>query len=132
MIVVDASAVLELLLGNERGRVVADHVTGPDADAHAPALLDLEVVQVLHRYVREMAITVERGRETVELARILGIRRHQHVPLLRRVWEFRNTLNAYDAAYVALAEGLQCPLLTADRKLAAARLPDSVSVELLS
>lgn len=132
MIVVDASAVLELLLGTDRGRAVAERVTGAESDAHAPALIDLEVVQALRRYVRAGEMTTERGRETVDLLRVLGIRRHHHVPLLKRIWSFRDTLNAYDASYVALAEGLGCPLLTADAKLAAAPLPGSVTVQLLN
>lgn len=50
----------------------------------------------------------------------LGIVLYGHEPLLARVWELRANLGAYDASYVALAEGLGCPILTTDRKLAAA------------
>ena len=48
----------------------------------------------------------------------LPVHRHPHDILLPRIWELRRSVTAYDAAYVALAEALDAPLLTRDGKLA--------------
>ena len=72
MIVVDASAALELLLNTPAGRRVADRVFAPGESLHAPHLLDLEVVKVLRRYARAGALDTDRAREVVDdLARRL-------------------------------------------------------------
>lgn len=87
---------------------------------HAPALVDFEVAQVLRRLVAGGAMSASRGRAALELLAELPVSRHPGVPLLPRVWELRANLTAYDAAYVALAEALACPLLTGDASLARA------------
>jgi predicted nucleic acid-binding protein len=120
MIVLDASAVVELLLGTERGRLVAQRIADPDISLHAPHLIDIEVVQALRRYMLEGDL----DRRSAEIAlgdlRSLDLERHAHEPLLDRVWALRNNLMAYDAVYVALAEALDATLLTCDGKLARA------------
>ena len=120
MIVVDASAVLELLLGAGQARSIAARVLGPEEAVHAPHLLDVEVAQVLRRYARIGELSEERASEALGDLMGLRIERHSHEPLLRRIWELRHNLTAYDAAYVALAEALAAPLLTRDERLAAA------------
>jgi predicted nucleic acid-binding protein len=121
MIVADASAVLELLLGTPAGAQVAARLAAPGETAHAPHLLDLEVAQVLRRYVRRREVPAGRAREALDDLAELPLVRFPHEPLLPRIWELRDQLTAYDAAYVALAEGLGARLLTRDRALAAAR-----------
>lgn len=121
MIVVDASAILELLLNTPAGQAVADRVLDPAESVAAPHLLDVEVLQVLRRYVRAGDLDAERGSQAVEDLTDLPIARYPHDPLAPRIWALRHNLTAYDASYVALAEVLEAPLLTLDRRLGAAR-----------
>ena len=118
MIVVDASAFVELLLGTSPGAAAARRIVASGAAPNAPHLLDLEVAQVLRRAVARRDITAERGREALETLADSPIRRYAHDDLLPRIWGLRNSLSAYDAAYVALAEVLDVPLLTRDARLA--------------
>lgn len=117
MIVVDASAVLELLLGTERAERVAARLLAPDERLDAPHLLDIEVGQALRRLAQLNAITVLRAEEALADFASLVIERHAHRELLPRIWQLRDSLTAYDAAYVALAEALDAPVLTCDAKL---------------
>ena len=87
---------------------------------HAPHLLDVEVAQVVRRYAASGEINPERGRAALADLADFPLRRYPHGFLLPRVWELRNNLTAYDAVYVALAEALDAPLLTRDRRLASA------------
>lgn len=112
--VVGASSVAAYLLGQgseaERGGLVDD--------AHAPALVDVEVTQTLRGLLRASKIdlaTAQRGRE--ELGE-LTLRRHTDSALLPRAWELRDRCTTYDALYVALAEALDAPLVTRDARLA--------------
>jgi predicted nucleic acid-binding protein len=118
MSVLDASAVVELLLGTELGRAVAARVSDPAADLSAPHLLDVEVAQALRRYARDRLLTPREAAAALDDLRALDIERHGHEALLDRVWALRDNLTAYDAVYVALAEALGTTLITCDRKLA--------------
>lgn len=120
MIVVDASAVLELLLRTSAAERLAERLLQPEESLEAPQVLDLEVAQVIRRYWLAGSISAERAGEALADFRDLRIHRHPHQPLLSRVWELRHNLTAYDAAYVALAEALDAPLLTRDARLASA------------
>ena len=120
MIVLDASAVVALLLNNPAGRGVAEAISSPALSLHAPELLDIEVLQVLRRYVRLAVLSRERGALAVEALGQLDIARYGHAELVPRVWALRSNLTAYDAAYIALAEALHAPLLTLDARLASA------------
>ena len=120
MIVVDASALLEALLRTSSAKAVEDRLFTPHETLHAPHLLDVEVAQVIRRYAANGEIDSARGRLALEDLADLPLRRYPHDFLLPRIWELRNNLTAYDAAYVALAEALGAPLLTRDRRLAAA------------
>ncbi|MDT8368709.1 MAG: type II toxin-antitoxin system VapC family toxin [Longimicrobiales bacterium] len=119
MIVVDASAVLEFLLDTPTGARVGRllDTAGP---AHAPALLDVEVAQVLRRLVHSGSLDEEHGRALLEILQDTPIDRHRIDPLLPRIWQLRHNLTAYDAAYVALAEALECPVVTLDERIAGA------------
>jgi len=117
MIVLDASAVLELLLGAEHAAAVQQRIGAADETLHAPHLLDIEVTQVVRRYCLFEGLSAERGSEALQDLAALDVQRYPHEPLLERVWELRENLTAYDAAYVALAEALGAVLLTCDARL---------------
>jgi predicted nucleic acid-binding protein len=121
MIVVDASALIECLLQTQTGLRVEGRLFGPRETLHAPHLLDLEVAQVLRRLAAAGTITPGRGEEALQDLGDLTVHRYPHSPLMARVWELRGSVTAYDAAYLALAEALDAPLLTCDAKLATAR-----------
>jgi len=118
--VVDASAAIEWLLRTQKGSVVEKHMFAAGQSLNAPHLIDIEVTQVLRRYVRERALTEARAEERLQSLLDLQILRHSHTFLLRRAWQLRHHLTIYDAVYVALAEALDAPLLTCDAKLATA------------
>jgi predicted nucleic acid-binding protein len=123
MLVVDASAVTELVLGRPAGDVVAEHFTSHGFALHAPHLLDVEVVSALRRLVSSREATTERAGEAIADLLDLPIERYPHDILVPRVWQLRENFSAYDASYVALAEALAdgpVPLLTADARLARA------------
>lgn len=87
---------------------------------HAPHLIDLEVAHVLRKLNLRRILSDVRARQALADLEGLGIVRHEHDIFLPRIWALRATLTAYDAAYVALAETLNAPLITLDRKLARA------------
>lgn len=120
MIVLDASALVELLLDTPAGRVVADRIADPSLGLHVPHLADVEVVQALRRYAKDGALNAAGAAGALEDLRSLDLQRHAHEPLLERVWELRYNLTAYDAVYVALAEALSTVLVTCDARLARA------------
>lgn len=120
MIVLDASAAIEWLLQSPAGVKIEKRLFPPSESLHAPHLLDVEVAQVLRRYVREKIISAQRGQEALEDLADIPLSRYPHDFLIPRVWELRATLTAYDAVYVALAELLDAPLLTCDGKIASA------------
>jgi predicted nucleic acid-binding protein len=120
MTVLDASALVELLLGTETGRKVAARIADPALAIHVPHLADVEVAQALRRYVREGALDADSAAAALEDLRSLDLERHGHEPLLDRVWALRDNMTAYDAVYVALAEALDGTLLTCDGRLARA------------
>jgi predicted nucleic acid-binding protein len=97
-----------------------DRLFAPGRTLHAPHLMDVEVAQVIRRYAANGEIDDERGRMALADLLDFPLRRYPHDFLLSRIWDLRNNLTAYDAAYVALAEALDAPLLTRDRRLAAA------------
>jgi len=90
----------------------------PSASMHAPHLLDIEVADALRRMVQRKDITTVRAEEGLADLAHLRIERHGHPLLLGRIWQLRESMAAYDGAYVALAEALDAPLLTCDAKLA--------------
>jgi predicted nucleic acid-binding protein len=127
--VVDASVVVELLLWTPAGRAAADRFLARDASLHVPQLLDIEVLHTLRRLQRTGVITTARARTAVSDLIDLPLTRWGHLELAPRIWDLRQNLTAYDAAYVALAEALQASLVTRDRRLAAS--PGRVRVELI-
>jgi predicted nucleic acid-binding protein len=120
VIVLDASAVIEWLLQTPVGAKVEAHIFSRTVTLHTPHLLDVEVAQVLRRYVLATIITAARGGQALDDLEDLSVTRYPHDALLRRVWELRDNLTAYDATYVALAEALDARLVTCDHKMASA------------
>ena len=120
MIVLDASAVIEWLLQSPAGAKIEQRIFSSSQSLHAPHLVDVEVAQVLRRYVRDKTLTAKRGQEALADLGDVPLIRYPHDFLIPRIWELRATLTAYDATYVALAELLDAPLLTCDGKIASA------------
>jgi predicted nucleic acid-binding protein len=120
VIVVDACALLAVLLRTPAAAAVERRLFDSGQTLHAPDLLDVEVAQVLRRYATAGELDAERGREALADLADFPLRRYPHDFLLPRVWQLRINLTAYDAVYVALAEALGAPLLTRDQRLAAA------------
>ena len=118
--VLDASVVVELVLGTRIGARIRERLHDPRISLHGPELLDLEVLNVLRRYVRAGTVAADRAEAAVRRLDELDLQRHRHGPMLPRIWSWRAKLTAYDAAYVALAEVVDCPLLTTDARLSKA------------
>ncbi|MEA3412769.1 MAG: type II toxin-antitoxin system VapC family toxin [Pseudomonadota bacterium] len=117
MIVVDASVVLEVLLRTPAADELEARLFSPVTTLHAPHLLDVEVAQVLRRYCRAGDISPQRGADALTDLDDLSIARYPHTIFLPRIWELRDNVTAYDAAYIALAEILAAPLITRDGRL---------------
>ena len=120
MIVVDASAILDLLL-QRPGNGPLERRLLTDPSWHAPHLLDLEVAQVLRRWVIARRLPVQRAQRALDRLPDLPLTRWPHLPFLSRIWSLRANLTAYDAAYLSLAEALDAPLVTRDAALASVR-----------
>lgn len=112
---VDASAALSALLNaGPARRALTDH------QLHAPHLIDTEVASALRRRVAAQQLGADAGWTVLDSWRRLGLTRYPTYSLLDRVWELRDSLSAYDASYVALAEMLDCDLVTADARVSRA------------
>lgn len=120
MIVLDASAAIELLLRSPVGVAVAARFAADAGRPQAPHLLDAEVAQAFRRLVAAGHLGATRGRQALEDLATLPVERRAHRPLLGRAWELRANLTIYDGLYVALAESLGATLVTTDARLAAA------------
>jgi predicted nucleic acid-binding protein len=115
VIVLDASAAMAALLnaGPARRSITSEQL-------HAPHLIDSELASGLRRAVAGQRLSATDGWRALDTWRRLGVTRYPVFSLLDRVWELRENLSAYDASYVALAEALDCALLTADTRLGGA------------
>lgn len=118
MIVVDASALLEVLLNTPAGPLVARRLFAEDETIHAPHLLDVEVAQILRRYALAGDLDPDRGLQALEDLADFPLTRYPHDLFLPRIWELRHNVTVFDAAYIALAETLAAPLVTRDARLA--------------
>jgi predicted nucleic acid-binding protein len=123
MLVVDASAVVDLLLVRPVAASVERHMEAHAYDLHAPHLIDPEVLSALRRTVVAGDAPTDRASAAVADLLDLPIERYPHDGLVPRIWELRQNFSAYDATYVALAGALTgegVPLLTTDARLARA------------
>ena len=120
MIVVDASAITELLLQTALGTWVEQRLYREDDDLHAPHLLDVEVLSALRRLVHSGEVLPERAEEAIRDLALLRVVRHGHLDLSTRAWELRQNFTVYDAMYLALAESLDATVITCDGPFGAA------------
>ena len=99
MIVVDASALLEVLLNTPASVGIADRLFAPDETLHAPHLIDLEIAQVLRRYALSGQLEASRGLQALEDLGEFPLHRYPHDLFLPRIWELRANATAYDVAF---------------------------------
>ncbi len=118
MIVADASALIDLLLESEVRTRLEERLLSGEESLHTPHVVDLEVAHTLRRLVLTGVLSSERAEVALADMANLRLNRYPHVELVPRVWELRDNLTAYDAAYVALAEALDATLVTRDARLA--------------
>ncbi len=117
MLVVDASVIAPAVAdGGPDGARCRDRIKG--RQLVGPDLLRLETMSVLRRQLANGSLTAEQAANALDDLLSLPLVVYPTAPLLRRGWEIRDNLTAYDACYVALAEALDCTLLTADQRLA--------------
>jgi predicted nucleic acid-binding protein len=109
----------DYLLDTRRGRLVGDRLLA-DPNLHIPHLATIETASVIRGWVRGGRLDESAAVQALDHLSDLAAERHDHEPFLRRVWELRHNLTAYDALYVALAEALDAPLITCDGRLARA------------
>lgn len=118
MIVLDASAAVSVLLNRDASAPrIRERMEKADNGLHVPHLFEIEVMSVLRRYALHRGLSEKRSAELLEDLATMRITRYPHTALLSRVWELRENVTAYDAAYIALAETLEAPLVTQDERL---------------
>ena len=123
MIAVEASCLVGALLGSQPAAVAR---LSREPMLHGPQLLSLEVTAVLCRLVLDRRLSEGAARGALRKLAALPLMLHPHNGLVARIWELRGTLTVREAAYVAVAEALQLPLVTADGHLARAPGPRCV------
>jgi len=128
--VVDASAIVDLITQGVAAATLRSRLLAYDL-LYAPALIDVEVMHALRRNVLINEMDADAAEAAIEYYGTIEIMRFAHDPLIRRIWQLRGNLTAYDAAYVALAEGMRVPLITLDARLAKAA-PPTIRVELIA
>ena len=117
-LVLDASAMVDLLVGSDLAGSIQDHLL--DSEVHAPAHFDAEVVSALGRMHRARQLTTRQVTDRVDLVASSPIIRHPLAPLLTVAWRRRGNLRLVDALYVELANQLDTLIVTTDRGLASA------------
>lgn len=120
---VDASVAVNALADNSSDGDRARAALLADPDLAAPDLMNVEVVSVLRQWWQRGQLSDQNMREAIANLAALDVAYYPTLPLMARAYELRSNLTPYDAAYVALAETLDCPLLTADVRLAKAPGP---------
>lgn len=123
MIVVDACVLANALADDGDRGEAARLILSKSRDLSAPDLVYVETVSVLRKRWLAGDLTAPRFRSAVDDLDDLPLDRYPSYAFTRRAYELRANLSAYDAAYVALAEALDCPLVTADERLAHAPGP---------
>lgn len=118
-VVVDASALVEVLVDSPVGRRTLDLLEQQD-ETVAPDLLDAEVHSALAGRVRDGRLTLDDAEAALDDLASTPVMRLPHAPLLTAAWHRRHNLTVYDALYVELAAEMRCALVTADARLARA------------
>jgi predicted nucleic acid-binding protein len=121
LIVIDASAEVAVLLNvGPEVEGIRNRIARPGETLHVPHLFDVEVLRALRGLSLRGTVSPERSRLALSRLSDTQFTRYPHTTLMGRIWELRENLTAYDAAYVALAEALDAPLITIDARLAQA------------
>jgi predicted nucleic acid-binding protein len=118
VIIVDASVLANVVGDDEAAGQLARARLAAASAVSAPDLVDVETVSVLRRRWLAGDLSDERFRCAVDDLLALPITRLPVGSLMVRAFELRANITAYDACYIALAEALDCPLITSDRRLA--------------
>ena len=119
MLVLDASVVIDYLLWRlPHAPTIAARIRAAALDLAAPELIDVEVAQVLRRFVLRGELGAHQADAALQLLVGMPIARYPHAPLIRRAFQLRDNTTVYDATYIALAEALEGTLLTLDARLA--------------
>lgn len=117
-LIVDASAVVDVLIDAPAASAIRSRLR--QNKLHAPAHLDAEVLSAIGRHHRAGDLSTEAVSSRLQILQRMPIQRHQLTPLLRDAWGYRQNLRLADALYAALADRLQIPILSTDRRLVAA------------
>ncbi len=117
LIVLDASAVVELLTNGSLADPIRDALAERSDSFVVPHLLDIEVTSALRRLALESRVDSHRIGQALAGLAMLPAQRYAHTPFLDRIWELRRNFTCYDAAYIALAEATDATIYTCDRKL---------------
>jgi predicted nucleic acid-binding protein len=121
LIVLDASAAVALLLNlGTSASALRERLDGSDEGPHVPHLFEIEVLSALRRHALVHNLSEKRGLELLEDLASMRLNRYPHTALLSRMWELKENVTIQDAAYIALAETLDAPLITMDGRLARA------------
>jgi predicted nucleic acid-binding protein len=120
ILVVDASAVIDGLVGSLDGAAHSVMAEIEAGDVAAPNVIDVEILHVLRKLERRKELSEAEADQARELFLGMRITRYETYGLANRIWTLRHNLTCYDAAYVALAEALEAPILTCDAKMAGA------------
>jgi predicted nucleic acid-binding protein len=121
VIVLDASAAADVLLNlGPRAPRIRERMAESDGDLHVPHLFEVEVLSVLRSFSLRGELSQERARVALGRLSAMRLTRYPHTALLSRLWELRDNVTVYDAAYITLAETLDAPLVTTDARLARA------------
>jgi predicted nucleic acid-binding protein len=126
MMVLDASAAVDALLNVQPNAMqIQERIKQEDSgdlreNLHVPHLFGVEVLHALRRLILTGHLSETRANRAVNAMLNMRLARYPHEPFAGRIWELKDNVSAYDAAYVALAEALDAPLITTDRRLAQA------------
>ncbi|MDO4241065.1 MAG: type II toxin-antitoxin system VapC family toxin [Microbacteriaceae bacterium] len=116
MIVIDASAIIDVVAENERALDILDKIE--TSSLFAPHIIDFEVLSGVRGMLLGRDLDDVKAQSAIDYFYTFDIQRFEAAPLAQRIWELRHQFTSYDASYIALAEHLDCPLITSDKKLA--------------
>lgn len=119
MIVLDASAAADVILKVEpKASRIRERMGNSEGGIHVPHIFEIEVLSTLRRHFFSGDLSEEREAEALHDLSTMTLTRHPHTPFIERIWELKENVTAYDAAYIALSETLDAPLITSDGRLA--------------
>jgi len=117
-LIVDASAMVDLLLGARRAAAIESRLRGHEL--HAPAHFDAEVLSAIGRLERAGHLSASDAAERIDRVSAVPLERHPLAPLLAGAWQRRHNLRLVDALYVELATHIEAPIVTVDAGLSVA------------